>query len=101
MSNDRIQELTRELELARAQIAKQDKQLAILADDRREFLDNMSRELRTPLNSMLILARLLADNAEGNLTPKQVGFSATIHHAGTDLLNLINEILELAEKRAV
>src|SRR5581483_6864894 len=98
--NRRIEIKNREIELARAALQERAEQLALSSRYKSEFLANMSHELRTPLNSLLILAKLLSENAEQTLTEKQIEFAKTIHQAGSDLLELINDILDLSKVEA-
>jgi signal transduction histidine kinase/DNA-binding response OmpR family regulator len=98
--NRRIEIKNTEIELARTALQDRAEQLALSSKYKSEFLANMSHELRTPLNSLLILAKLLAENAEGNLTQRQIEFANTMHQAGADLLDLINDILDLSKVEA-
>jgi signal transduction histidine kinase/HAMP domain-containing protein/ActR/RegA family two-component response regulator len=98
--NANIETKNREIELARAGLEEKAQQLAEASQYKSEFLANMSHELRTPLNSLLLLARLLADNPDQNLSPKQIEFARTIHSAGSDLLALIDDILDLSKIEA-
>jgi len=103
-SNEELEEKANLLELqkdtlenAKLQIESKAKELELSSRYKSEFLANMSHELRTPLNSILILSQLLADNKNKTLTQKEIEFATNICNSGTDLLNLINEILDLSK----
>ncbi|KXV13919.1 histidine kinase [Caballeronia megalochromosomata] len=106
-TNVQLEEHTQHLERQKAELLQAQQELTANALEmerasqyKSEFLANMSHELRTPLNSSLILAKLLQDNKHGNLTDEQVRYAATIHSSNSDLLSLINDILDLSKVEA-
>ncbi|WP_028634406.1 response regulator [Pseudomonas parafulva] len=106
-TNEQLSDRTDALDLKNEELSRAQAELQARADElqrsskyKSEFLANMSHELRTPLNSSLILAKLLAENGEGNLSQEQVKFAESIYSAGNDLLNLINDILDIAKVEA-
>jgi signal transduction histidine kinase/HAMP domain-containing protein/DNA-binding response OmpR family regulator len=94
--NKEVEDKNIEIETARLSLQDKAEQLSLTSRYKSEFLANMSHELRTPLNSLLILSQLLAENDEGNLSPTQVEFAQTVFDAGSELLALINDILDLS-----
>ncbi|MCW3010665.1 MAG: hypothetical protein JWO90_1069, partial [Solirubrobacterales bacterium] len=95
--NAEVERKFEEVEAAKRLVEASATELTVSSRYKSEFIANMSHELRTPLNSLLVLAEQLEDNPEGNLTPKQVQYAQVIRASGVDLLELLNDILDLAK----
>lgn len=114
MQTEELQSQTRELiavnkelenqkavaENAAIELERYNEQLEQSSRYKTEFLANMSHELRTPLNSMLILSQLLMENRNQTLTEEEQGYASVIYNSGSDLLSMINDILDLSKVEA-
>lgn len=97
LQKEDVEQKRREIERAHRALEEKAEQLALTSKYKSQFLANMSHELRTPLNSLLVLSQILLENNEGNLTQTDIDFLTTIYDAGSELLELINDILDISK----
>ncbi len=97
---ERLRTLNTDLKVSRDEVERKARELDASSRYKSQFLANMSHELRTPLNSIMVLSKVLQENIEGNLTEDQVESTRMISNSGSDLLALINDILDLSKIEA-
>ena len=93
----KVEERTGDLRLMNEELHNANRELERVSRHKSEFLANMSHELRTPLNAIIGFSEILYDQSFGGLNEKQLSYAQNVVTSGKHLLQLINEILDLAK----